>query len=259
MANDNKRRDSLNLMSLLLVTLIFGGLVPFLSPVLAEKTIRQATTVFIKSGDEEGSGIIVKKIGNGYLVVTNKHVVEYATHHCIKTSAGKFYNAFRVPTTDQTKDLAFLWFSSQGQQEAVAKISILPIAFSQTLPIVVATGYPNTSHYTERVGLLIPLLNQTLDGGYSLSYTSDIEKGMSGGGIFDEQNYLIGINGIHQDALWDLDWKNNEGKTIENKLSKKLNTVALGINVNFIKKELNKILYNVKFPINFDKKFDNCK
>jgi hypothetical protein len=109
------------------------------------------------------------------------------------------------------------------------------------LPLVVSTGYPTPLQkqpdgpaYTEKPGLLVPLLSNSLEGGFDLAYTSTVEKGMSGGGVFIG-GLLIGINGAHSKPLWPGQWNDQRGKPVDAVLNQKLDLVSLGISVPTIK------------------------
>ena len=112
------------------------------------------------------------------------------------------------------------------------------------LPLVVSTGYPTPLQpspdgpvYTESPGLLLPLLNDPLQGGFDLAYTAAVEKGMSGGGVFIG-GQLIGINGTHSQPLWPGQWKQANGKPLPGGLNDKLELVALGLSASTIEQAL---------------------
>jgi hypothetical protein len=73
-----------------------------------------------------------------------------------------------------------------------------------------------------------------LEGGFDLAYTSTVEKGMSGGGVFIG-GLLIGINGAHSKPLWPGQWNDQRGKPVDAVLNQKLDLVSLGISVPTIK------------------------
>lgn len=132
-------------------------------------------------------------------------------------------------------DLALLWLphSSTGPL-MVAALYRKPVDAS-SLSVVIASGYPTPLQmhpdgppYTERSGLLVPLLSKPLQGGFNLAYTAAVEKGMSGGAVF-VGGELIGINGAHANPLWPGQWKTQQGKAVDKQLNDKLELVSLGI------------------------------
>ena len=204
--------------------------------------ISKSTTVRISSGDNHGSGVIVRENDGIYLVVTNDHVLISGAEHCIESAGGGFYQGFHLPMINDKVDLALLWFKSERGIEPVAHFASSPAAvIDESIQIVLATGFPDNQRYEERAGLTVPLLKKPLEGGYNLTYTSDIDKGMSGGGIFNLNNELIGINAAHQEALWDATWTYQSGEPVAASLNKKLDLVAIGLNIISIDKALKAI------------------
>jgi tetratricopeptide (TPR) repeat protein/S1-C subfamily serine protease len=156
-----------------------------------ERSIRQVT-VKITSEINRGSGIIIGKKGSIYLVLTNAHVTRGATTLQIQTHDGQTRTASIAPNSLlKDKDLALVEFSDT-RDYPIAKIrAISPDA---ELDITV-TGYSaETGQYTTDNGKIEQTSDRPLREGYSVGYSGDIVQGMSGGGIFFEDE-LIGING----------------------------------------------------------------
>ncbi len=212
---------------------------------------RQASTVRIRSGEQHGSGVIIQESEAGYWVVTNQHVLENREWHCIESSSGGRYQGVVVPLANNKDDLdlALLWFNAQEEKEKVATLASDEGGLSELIRIVTATGHPATQEYVERAGLTIPLLSEPLEGGYTLTYTSEIDKGMSGGGIFDDNDRLIGINAAHQEPLWDANRKYQSGKPVTAKLNKQLDLVALGLSLQQVKEAIGSVVETFKESI----------
>jgi tetratricopeptide (TPR) repeat protein/S1-C subfamily serine protease len=156
-----------------------------------ERSIRQVT-VRITSETNRGSGIIIGKKGSIYLVLTNAHVIRGATTLQIQTYDGQTRTASIAPNSLlKDKDIALVEFSDT-RDYPIAKIrAISPDA---ELDITV-TGYSaETGQYTTDNGKIEQTSDRPLQEGYSVGYSGDIVQGMSGGGIFFEDE-LIGING----------------------------------------------------------------
>ncbi len=198
---------------------------------------RFKSTVRITSGDQHGSGVIVKQSHGGYWVITNRHVLADVDEHCIETSGLNVYAGIRVPIDNFKDDLALLWFNSKDDQ-ANADFVVAAIEVSHVKEPVTATGYSSGGDYAERPGLRILLLNDGLVGGYNLTYTSDIDKGMSGGGIFNSSNRLIGINAIHNDPLWDAPRYFKSGVLVPESLNSKLDRFSIGLDSSLLMKSL---------------------
>ncbi|ELP55199.1 tetratricopeptide repeat family protein [Microcystis aeruginosa TAIHU98] len=189
------------LLSLLLLPVVpVKALSPFSAPAIVaedspnaqiERSIRQVT-VKITSEINRGSGIIIGKKGSIYLVLTNALVTRGATTLQIQTHDGQTRTASIAPNSLlKDKDLALVEFSDT-RDYPIAKIrAISPDA---ELDITV-TGYSaETGQYTTDNGKIEQTSDRPLREGYSVGYSGDIVQGMSGGGIFFEDE-LIGING----------------------------------------------------------------
>ncbi|MCA2716869.1 serine protease [Microcystis sp. M169S2] len=189
------------LLSLLLLPVVpVKALSPFSAPAIVaedspnaqiERSIRQVT-VKITSEINRGSGIIIGKKGSIYLVLTNAHVTRGATTLQIQTHDGQTRTASIAPNSLlKDKDLALVEFSDT-RDYPIAKIrAISPDA---ELDITV-TGYSaETGQYTTDNGKIEQTSDRPLQEGYSVGYSGEVVQGMSGGGIFFEDE-LIGING----------------------------------------------------------------
>lgn len=210
------------------------------SIVIADSSRRQAVTVLLHNvnGEHLGSGVLVAAPAGGRWIVSNRHVVAGEATICVVTAKGANQPALVLPEqkkSHQALDLALIWLPTSPPEEAVVAEITDQSNISEMLPMVVATGYPaelsspaKGSQYSERSGLLVPLLKQPLQEGLDLAYTATVEKGMSGGGVFIG-SALIGINSAHRDPLWPGQWKDFEGKEVEPVLHNKLHIVSLGL------------------------------
>ena len=194
---------------------------------------RHQSTVRIRSGDQHGSGVIVKQINAGYWVITNSHVLSNVEVHCLESSGKSFYPSVKVPLENNNDDLALLWFKAAAQEERVASVANTEETID-AIELVIATGYPARGEYVERPGLKVPLLSQPLEGGYELTYTSDIDKGMSGGGLFDVNDHLVGINATHQEPLWQTMRQYKSGQQVSEIMNQKLDQVAVGLDIQHV-------------------------
>ena len=179
-------------------------------------------------------------------MITNQHVLDGESVHCIESSGGERYLGHLVPLASNKDDLALLWFNAGDKEEQVAELAYEQSESGEAIELVIATGYPATKEYVERPGLTIPLLGEPLEGGYTLTYTSDIDKGMSGGGVFDENDRLIGLNAAHQEPLWEASRNYQSGEPVTAKLNQQLDLVALGLNAEQVRMALVGVNENFK-------------
>jgi tetratricopeptide (TPR) repeat protein/S1-C subfamily serine protease len=162
---------------------------------LTEEQILQRVTVRITIEINRGSGTIIAKKGDNYLVLTNAHVTRSAKTLQVQTYDGQSRAARIVPgSLSENQDLALLEFSDT-RNYAIATIAEFTINQNSIGLEVVAAGYvAETGQYRTTKGTLEQVSDRPLREGYSVGYSGEIVQGMSGGGIFVEGE-LIGING----------------------------------------------------------------
>ena len=214
-----------------------------------QQALRQSATALLRQpgGEQLGSAVIVAKAKAGYWLATNRHVVRGLSDVCVVTSDRKASTArvLAPPANSRISelDLAFVWLPANDQQLVVAA----PKRFDpqgDPIPLVIATGYPVSDlpsqdgpNYSEKEGLLLPLLERPLQDGFQLAHTGSITPGMSGGGIFQD-GALIGINGTHSNPLWAGHWSYLNGQAVSPALDQKLDLLSLGIPADAISRQL---------------------
>ncbi len=163
--------------------------------------IAKQITVLIQSKKPKyGSGVIIKKQGNTYTVLTAAHVVEVKDNYEITTPDGKSYavNYNSVKLLPNDVDLAVVQFTST-QNYTVAKIGNSDASKEGTIAYV--AGFPaptyaiNQSIYTFSNGTITANASKPLRKGYALVYSDNTSEGMSGGAVLNEKGELIGVHG----------------------------------------------------------------
>ena len=219
--------------------------------ILSEQAQRQSLTVLLRElgGSPLGSGVLVAALPQGRWVVSNRHVVSDRKVVCVSTYGRKAKPAFVVPIQKlyqhKNLDLALIMLSADDSSPLPVAEMIDSSFTSNGFPLIVSTGFPSSSgsssvdvpNYTERPGLLVPLLRDKLQDGLDLAYTSSVEKGMSGGGVF-VGSALIGVNSAHRDPLWPGQWRDMSGRPVDADLNQKLDQVSLGLSARQIRKVL---------------------
>jgi|GEM_PF-2480364 len=189
--------------------LLFGGSV-FLSIISApwswaksvrdvRKIARQITVKVVTQGPA-GSGVLIKKNGSIYTVLTAAHVLKnsnpgeeaYATTydgvtHLLDT---------RLMRLGEEADIAIATFSSDNSYQVtnVGKFKSLDI-----LDEIYVSGFPladqaiSISTITLTRGEVASI--GSFDDGYGFSYTAVTKTGMSGGPVLDQEGQLIGVHG----------------------------------------------------------------
>jgi tetratricopeptide (TPR) repeat protein/S1-C subfamily serine protease len=171
------------------------------------KQLAKSVTVKVLATNSKGSGIIIKKEGEIYTVITNRHVIEPGAPYRIETPDRAIHNASLLTDVNvalKDNDLALLQFSGTGNYPIASLGDISTLKEGEE---VFAAGYPfeteeeKTEEFVFNPGRITYILPQALKGGYQIGYTNEIEKGMSGGPIFNREGKIIGLNGTHR-PLW---------------------------------------------------------
>lgn len=217
---------------------IFSSPVIFISSAKAEENenieiarIAESITVRIE-GATQGSGVLIKKDGNLYTVLTAWHVIKdnYPTEEVgIITVDGIEHNwdsksLIKVANVD----MAVFNFKSK-KNYAIATLGNLNEIYMGKKSFV--AGFPLSSpsipirllRFTR--GEVIANANTQIPDGYQLLYSNLTLPGMSGGGVFNSVGELIGIHGRSEFATI-----NDQGKLIASGTNQ-------GIPINFYKND----------------------
>lgn len=162
----------------------------------------QSITVMIqnaKNPESSGSGVIIKREGQTYTVLTAHHVVQASTDFTVMTPDDK-----KHPMTQGSIqifpgiDLALIKFTS-ADSYSVAKMGDSTQSPSGTGSFV--AGFPGTTEvrsepeYYFTSGEIAANGNKPRKDGYTLAYNNQTLPGMSGGPVLNEKGELIGIHG----------------------------------------------------------------
>lgn len=163
--------------------------------------IAKSVTVSIDSENSVGSGVVIKKEGNTYTVLTAAHVIRNRKQtYKITTPDGKNYPliATEIKSAASDVDLAVVKFKSSANY-SIAKLGKVETV-SEGSPVYVA-GFPmataaiSTSIYNFTEGKVTANASRPLNGGYSLVYSNNTLPGMSGGPVFNEAGETIAVHG----------------------------------------------------------------
>jgi hypothetical protein len=152
--------------------------------------------VFIKTASGQGSGVIIKHVGNSYTVLTAAHVLydRYNVPVEIVTPDRKLHSTTRstIFAAPNRLDLATITFQSNQNYPVAVIGDSKTVKRGQS---VFAAGFLGAT-LEFNPGTVVAISHQPQNGGYGLALgTADIFPGMSGGGLFNESGVLIGING----------------------------------------------------------------
>lgn len=152
--------------------------------------------VLIKTRTGQGSGVIIKHVGNTYTILTAAHVVNDLDRSPVEVITPDRQQYFTSPQAvkiaPNSLDLATVTFES-NLNYAVAELGDADrIAKGQQ---IFAAGFQGQL-LKFQAGTVVAIGRQYQASGYSLAIgNADILPGMSGGGLFDRSGNLIGING----------------------------------------------------------------
>lgn len=171
---------------------------------LSSQQIRQKiekVTVQIEGSIEEGTGTIIDKQNNLYLVLTNRHVVEkIGDEYKVITADKKIHNVIQIKRIEGT-DLAFIYFISDIYYQNTSKGNSRKLNLEDRIHL---GGYPaSNKHISERNFHFYPngkitnfkLGNEIDEEGYAIEMNIEALKGLSGSGVFNNKLQLIGVYG----------------------------------------------------------------
>jgi serine protease Do len=144
-----------------------------------------------------GSGIIVRRTGNTYYVLTNNHVVESATTISVKLYDHTVFDKVKPVGKDKTRDLALISFTSS------ANLPVADLGDSAELQVgdlVLAVGNPFGFENTVTMGIVSAVGRNSPSSSSVASYTdyiqtdASINQGNSGGALVNIKGEVVGIN-----------------------------------------------------------------
>ncbi len=143
-----------------------------------------------------GSGILVKRSGDTYYVLTNNHVVGTASSITVKLQDQTTFNKVKVVGKDARRDLAVISFTSNA---ALPVADLGDSAALQVGDLVLAVGNPFGFENTVTMGIVSALgrSSPSSDVATNTDYIQTdaaINQGNSGGALVNIKGEVIGIN-----------------------------------------------------------------
>jgi serine protease Do len=143
-----------------------------------------------------GSGVVYRKSGNAYFIITNNHVIDGADKIKVTVGGNKSYDA-KLVGTDSDVDIAVIKIET-GDNLKVAKFGDSNNA--GVGDIVIAIGNPFGLSGTMTMGIISALGRDEIGAGAKPSLTdfiqtdASINPGNSGGSLMNIDGEVIGIN-----------------------------------------------------------------
>jgi tetratricopeptide (TPR) repeat protein/S1-C subfamily serine protease len=209
-------------------------------------------TVRITAANNGGSGVLIAKKGNTYLVLTNAHVTRRSSQFEIQAPDGQKYRARTIDGGfDRNYDLALLEFTSSKQYQ-LANLSN-PGVLKPNDRNIYSVGFPfNSKELRISAGEITQLSDIPFNNGTQIGYEiakgqKGVRQGMSGGPIFDASGVFLGINTIGAAPILP-NYTYNDGSKPLAKLAAKYRQANWGVPVyNFLIQVKPDILYGYKF------------
>jgi tetratricopeptide (TPR) repeat protein len=162
---------------------------------------RNAQMISVRIGttnNDEGSGFIVNKEGDFYTVVTALHVVksqEYNVPLKIQTFDGKYHTSVsNIANANYNHGIDLAAFKFRSSNTYPVAVFDNTNKSRQNSNIYVA-GFPENYHAFLLTAGTLSASDRTYADGYSLLYSSQTQRGMSGGAVLNENGKVIGIHG----------------------------------------------------------------
>jgi hypothetical protein len=231
-------------------------------PKFSPCTQAELTSVRIfQKKDEWGSGVIFQKVEsvkkiNVYYVLTNEHVVRGYKKINVATSDGSLHAGVVDSRINfGQKDLAVVEFSSSNNYNTAT------IEADESINVNVnegdrlfATGFPpdNQNKLDPKFQCLdgeatfVMPSDRVFEGGYQIGYDSNVVKGMSGGGVFDQWGNLVALNGRPKKIFFGNPYIfEHSGRIPCRQISDLALTMSWGIPISMVLKETNTVLQNI--------------
>jgi len=169
--------------------------------------VAQAITVRLETSGAGGSGVLVKRDGNRYTVLTAWHVVSGqrpGEELDIYTSDGqrRLMEQGSIKRLGEV-DLAVLTFSSPTAYEVARVGDVKSVAMGSAI-LVAGFPLPSSSVPTRLLRLIkgdvIANATVAIPDGYQLLYDNQTLPGVSGGAVLNAQGELVGIHGKAEKA-----------------------------------------------------------
>ena len=153
-------------------------------------------TVQIEGQETTGTGTIIERNGNSYRILTCWHVVNAEGSFEVTTADGQTHKITEVKNLPDV-DLAVIEFTSNtayqiaelGDSQTITEgTSSYVVGYPDPIP-----GIPERAYMFLDANIVSKL--STGEKGYQIVHSNPTTGGSSGGGIFDNNGLLIGING----------------------------------------------------------------
>ena len=147
-------------------------------------------------GEETGTGTIIDRNNDTYTVITCWHVMDTPGNYQVTTPDGNTHQVTNVENLPDI-DLATITFNSSNtypvaemgdSTQATSGLDAYVVGYPDPFP-----GVPERQYFTDSTEVQSRLTQG--ENGYQIIHDGSFTPGSSGGGIFDREARLIGVNG----------------------------------------------------------------
>lgn len=185
--------------------------------------------VQVRANASFASGTILKKYHSGIVILgISEHMLTASTDVvCIR-----FHNSSQAVTgqivSSPLDELDMRLVATKPPEDASVYVPT-PSADYGNGDQIVSIGFKDSGILIEAKGQIQMVLDRKLEGGYSIGTSSDVEKGMSGGGVFNSNSQLIGIISTHANPLWESNIYYLDKKIVGKELSDRVAELSMNI------------------------------
>jgi hypothetical protein len=187
--------------------------------------------VRIKAGDSYASGTILKRTikGSVILAVADHMFASDVKEVCIGFNQSSISMPGRVIYRGGSKIDIALVIARFADDLTIHIPSISEgVRLGQSIR---AVGFTDRSQLMNETGTVSLMLEKSIQGGYSIGTSADVQKGMSGGGIFDADENLAGIISTHADPLWESDIYFSDNGKVPEEITRQVSSSSMAINI----------------------------
>jgi len=221
----------------------FSLVLSTLSSIQTESKViyKNPSVVKVTAGDSVSSGLLVKQDRNDFFFVVSDHMFTGDTEDiCVFFDQSQYgLNAMIHSRGGEAVDLALIRINTDFIELDKSSSLIHQASYEEGNQLY-AIGYDLSGKLLIKKGKVVYVLNNALEGGYDVGVSADIEKGMSGGGIFDEKGRLIAITSVHADPLWETPLYYESGGAVGKKKSALISKYSMGISAKRLDQFLSK-------------------
>ena len=153
----------------------------------------------LSNGTSAGSGVVYSKKSNSnvYLIITNYHVVENAINIYVTLCDGNTNIVAKFIGADVVNDIAMLQVTTTADSTLIKPATLGDSSTLKVGEVAIVIGNPlGQLGGTVTTGIISALDRQILVDGVEMTLlqtNAQINKGNSGGGIFNELGHLVGV------------------------------------------------------------------